>query len=183
MQYFNVGWSLNKVGVSVTTDQNHPPWPGIIVTTYMSYLTTGSPSKECGTNKILPTRRIQERFKMRGETYVHLSYQPPRMFLTGIHLDWVMHTSLGRTLSQMIVSRLSLETNPITIKPETENNSTEQFSWVPLPSYSPRRFPFPIKSLALSAPVSPQIIHFQMLDKSPLLGCRRGPHSFNLRIK
>lgn len=59
---------MNKVGVSGTTDQNHPPWPGIIVTTFMSYLRTGSPSKECGTNKILPTGRIQERFKRREET-------------------------------------------------------------------------------------------------------------------
>lgn len=80
MQYFNVGYSLNKVGVSGTTDQNHPPWPGIIVTTFMSYLRTGSPSKECGTNKILPTGRIQERFKRREETPVHLYYQLPRIF-------------------------------------------------------------------------------------------------------
>ena len=30
--------------------------------------------------------------------------------------------------------------------------------------------PFPIKSLALSAHVSPQTIHFRVLDKSPLSG-------------
>lgn len=69
---------MNKVSVSGTTDQNHPPWPGIIVTTYMSYFTTGSPGKECGTNKTLPTERIQERFKRREETSVqNLSHWNP----------------------------------------------------------------------------------------------------------
>ena len=37
------------------------------------------------------------------------------------------------------------------------------------------RRPFPIKSLALSACVSPQIIHFWVLDKSPLLGLEGVP--------
>ena len=38
---------------------------------------------------------------------------------------------------------------------------------------------FPIKSLALSAYVSPQTIHFQVLDKSPLSGPGRGAPSCN----
>ena len=37
------------------------------------------------------------------------------------------------------------ETNPITIKPETASHAAEQFSWVPLPSYSPPGCPFSIK--------------------------------------
>ena len=37
--------------------------------------------------------------------------------------------------------------------------------------------PFPIKSLALSAHVSPWTIHFWVLDKSPVLGPGRGPPS------
>ena len=36
----------------------------------------------------------------------------------------------------------------------------EQFSWVPLPYCSPPGCPFPIKSLALSAHVSPHTVHF-----------------------
>ena len=52
---------------------------------------------------------------------------------------------------------------------------TELFSWVPLPPCSPPGHPFPIKSLALSAHVSPQTINFQVLDKSPVLGPGRGP--------
>ena len=55
----------------------------------------------------------------------------------------------------------------------------EQFSWVPLPCCSPPGCPFPIKSLALSAHVSPQTIHFWVLDKSPFLGPGSGPPSCN----
>ena len=47
-------------------------------------------------------------------------------------------------------------------------------SWAPLPYCSPPRSPFPIKSLALSACVSPWTIHFQVLGKSPLSDRRRG---------
>ena len=71
------------------------------------------------------------------------------------------------------------ETNPITIKPETLIHAAEQFSWVPLPYCSPAGCPFPIKSLALSAHVSPRTIHFRVLDKSPVLGPGRGPPSCN----
>ena len=71
------------------------------------------------------------------------------------------------------------ETNPITIKPETVSQAAELFSWVPLPSCSPPGCPFPIKSLALSAHMSPQTIHFQVLDKSPVSGPERDPPSCN----
>ena len=72
------------------------------------------------------------------------------------------------------------ETNPITIKPETASHVTELLSWVPLPCCSPPRRPFPIKSLALSADVSPRTIHFRELDKSPVSGPGRGPPSCNI---
>ena len=52
---------------------------------------------------------------------------------------------------------------------------TKLFSWVPLPYCSPPGFPFPIKSLALSADVSPPTIHFHVLDKSLVSGLGRGP--------
>ena len=73
----------------------------------------------------------------------------------------------------------NLETNRITIKPETASHVAELFSWVPLLYCSPPRCPFPIKSLALSAHVSPRIIHFRVLDKSPVSGPGRGPPSCN----
>ena len=71
------------------------------------------------------------------------------------------------------------ETNPITIKPETASHIAELFSWVPLPYCSPPGCPFPIKSLALSAHVSPWTIHFRVLDKNPVLGPGRGLPSCN----
>ena len=75
------------------------------------------------------------------------------------------------------------ETNPTTIKPETASHKAEKFSWVPLPYCSPPGRPFPIKSLALSAHVSLQTIHFWALDKSPLLGPGRGPSSCNIFMR
>ena len=75
------------------------------------------------------------------------------------------------------MARDNLEAHSITIKPRTSSHVVEQFSWVLLPSCSPPRHPFPIKSLALSACVSPWTIHFLVLDKSPLSGPRRGPTS------
>ena len=48
----------------------------------------------------------------------------------------------------------------------------KQFSWVPLPCYSPPRLP--VKPFALSVCVSPQTIFFWVLDKSPFLGPRSG---------
>ena len=71
------------------------------------------------------------------------------------------------------------EINPIIIKPETSSHVAELFSWVPLPYCSLPGCPFPIKSLALSAHVSPRTIHFQVLDKSPVSGPVRGPPSCN----
>ena len=55
----------------------------------------------------------------------------------------------------------------------------EQFSWVPLPYCSPPGCFFPIKSLALSAHVSPRTINFRALDKSPVSGPGRGSSSCN----
>ena len=42
----------------------------------------------------------------------------------------------------------------------------ERFSWVPSSYCSPPGCPFPTKSLALSALVSPWTIHFQVLDRA-----------------
>ena len=60
------------------------------------------------------------------------------------------------------MTELKLETTVLLGDPEHGNRGVVSCS---LPM-----FPFPIKSLALSAYVSPQTIYFQGLDKSPLLG-------------
>ena len=82
------------------------------------------------------------------------------------------------------LARDNLETNPITIKSKTARHVAEQCSWVPFPYCSQPGHPFPIKSLALSGHVSPQTIHFWLLDKSPVSGPGRGPpscHTTSLR--
>ena len=105
----------------------------------------------------------------------------PRISLASIHLGWVMRAPPGKTEFEWL-SKDHPETNPITMKPKTVSHVAEQFSWVPLPYCSPPGCPFQIKSLALSADVSPRTIHFRVLDKSPLLGPGRGPPSCNKGI-
>ena len=63
-------------------------------------------------------------------------------------------------LASILADKDNLETNPITIKPETASLVAEQSSWVPSLSCSAPRCPFPIKSRALEAHVSPWTIHF-----------------------
>ena len=75
------------------------------------------------------------------------------------------------------LARDNLETHPTATKPETGSQVVEQFSQVPVPSCSPTGYPFPIRSLALSAHVSLWTFHFWVLDKSLLLGPGRDPHS------
>ena len=67
---------------------------------------------------------------------------------------------------------------PTLDNPKIVSHAAEQF-WVPLPYCSLPGCPFPIKSLGLPAHVSPQTIHFRVLDKSPVLGPRKGPPSYN----
>ena len=140
----------------------------------MSYLTIGGPGKECGTNKLPPTRRVMERSK--GDTACPSTSQNP----SRLHPSWLSDACATRKDSEFEwLSKDHPETNPITIKPKTSSHAAQQFPWVPLPYCSPPGCPFPIKSLALSTPVSPRTIHFQVLDKSPVLGPGRGPPSCN----
>ena len=75
------------------------------------------------------------------------------------------------------------ETNPITIKLETASHVAEQFSWVPLPYCSPSRCPFPIKSLALSAHVSPQTIHFRVRQEPSFRPWKGSPFLQQIHIQ
>ena len=102
---------------------------------------------------------------------------PPRILLCGIQLGWTRRAHRKETESEWLAK--NPETNPITIKPETANHVAGLFSWVPLLYCSPPGCPFPIKSLALSAHVSPWAVHFWVLDKSPVSGPGRGPPSCN----
>ena len=132
---------------------------------------TGGSGKEHGTNKPPPTIRVQERSK--GDTTCPITSQNPLW-----HQSWLNKACTTRKDSESEwLAKDNPETNPITIKPMTSSHVAELFSWVPLPSCSPPGCPFPIKSLALSARVSPRKIRFLVLDKSPVSGPGRGPPS------
>ena len=141
----------------------------------MSCFMTGGPGKKHETNKPPPTGRVQERSK--GDTTCRTTSQNPSLW----HPSWLNKACSTRKDSESEwLAQDNPETNPITIKPEThKTHMAELFSWFPLPSWSPPRCPFPIKSLALSVHVSPQTIHFRVLDKSPVSGLGRGPPSCN----
>ena len=125
------------------------------ITICMNCFTTGGPGKEHGINKPPPTERSKEREDTRP--YVLPASQNP----SHRHPSWLnkAHTTRKGSESERLIKD-NQETNPITIKPETSSHVTKQFSWVPLPFCSPPGRPFPIKSLALSAHVSPRTLHF-----------------------
>ena len=158
------------------TDWNRPPCPGTIVTIYMSYFITGGPGKERGTTKPSPIRSVGK-----GQKEMPRVLPPPRILLPGMHLGLSSVCTIRKDSESEWLARENSETNPITIKPETASHKAEQFSLVPWPYTSPPRCPFPIKPLALSAHVSPQTIDFQVLDKSELLGPRRGLSGRNIK--
>ena len=118
------------------------------------FFTTGGPGKEQGTNKPPPTRRVRERSKG-DNTYLTTSQNPSLWHPSWLNKVW---TTRKDSESERL-AKDNLETNTINIKPKTASHVTEQFSWVPLPYCSPPGCPFPIKSLALSAHVSPWTIH------------------------
>ena len=112
----------------------------------------------------------------KGNTTCPTTSQNPSLW----HPSWLNKACTTRKDSESEwLAKDNLETNPITIKPETKSHVTELFSWVPLPYCSPPRCPLPKKSLALPAHVSPRTIHFWVLDKSPVSGPERGPPSCN----
>ena len=130
--------------------------------------------KEHRTNKPPPTGRVQERSK--GDTTCLTPSQNPPCW----HPSWLSDACTTRKDSESgKLTKDTLETNPITIKPESVSPVAKQSSWVPSPCCSPPRRPLMIKSLALSAHVSSRTIHFRVLDKIPLPGPGTGPLSCN----
>ena len=93
-------------------------------------------------------------------------FQGPKLGSCLILRNELSEETHALTKREILLAKDNLETNPITIKPKTSSHVAELSSWVPLPYCSPPRCPFPIKSLALLALVSPRTIHFQVLDKS-----------------
>ena len=145
------------------TDWNHPPWPGTIVTIHVNYFTTGGPNKEHGRVQPSPTQRVGEMSE--GDATCPATSQNPSLW----HPCWL--SSAYDTRKDPESERLAKdnqETNPIPIKPETAGHTGEQFSWVPLPSCSPPRHPFPIKSCHVSTCVSSEHLYLSVRQGSTL---------------
>ena len=107
-----------------------------------------------------------------------MSYHLPEPFLLESIL--LRDASItGKGPESECLARGNPETTLITVKPQTASHIAEQSSWVPLPRCSLPGRPFPKRSLALSARVSPRTIHFRVLDKSPLLAVEGIPPSCN----
>ena len=139
---------------------------------------TGGPGKEHRPNKPPPTnRKSSGKVKRRHHMSDHL---PESFCLASIWLNKACTTR--KDSDSEWLPKDNPETNPITIKPKTESHMAEQLSWLPLPYCSPPGCPFPIKSLALSAYVSPWTSHFWELNESPVLGPGRSPSSCNITL-
>ena len=134
----------------------------------MSCFTTGGLGKEPGTEKPPPTGRGQERSKW-DTTCSTISQNPSLWHPSGLNKAC---TTRKDSESEWF-AKDNPETNPITIKPETASHVAELFSWVPLPSCSPPGCLFPIKSLALSAHVSPRD-SFLSVRQEPSFGFWKG---------
>ena len=155
-----------------------PPWPETTITIGMSYFTTRDLGKEHGINKPPLTRWIWEGSK--GDTTCPTISQN----LSHWHPSWLSNACSTREEGPWIRKIGQRQPGNWSHRHKTSDFKKEGRA-VLLGSVNlllSGRRPFPIKSLALSACVSPQIIHFWVLDKSPLLGPGRGPLSFNKGI-
>ena len=138
-----------------------------------SYFTTGGPGKENRTSKPPPTGSLGK-VKRRH----HMSDHVPNPYCW--HPSWLSNAKWAtrKDSQSKWLAKDNLEINPITVKPQTASQVAEQFSWVPFLLLSGKAA-FPIKSFAFSARVPPQTITLPVLDKSPLLGPRRGSSPYN----
>ena len=140
----------------------------------MTCFTTGGPGKKHRTNKPPPTRRVLERSK--GDTTCPTTSQNPSHWPP----SWLSEACTTRKDSdQNDWRKTTWKLIPAPYNPGLQSHVKEQFSWVPLPCCSPPGGPFPIKSLALSAHMSPRTIHFRVLGKSSVSGPGRGPSFSN----
>ena len=123
-----------------------------------------------------------EEFRKGQKETLHV-WPPPRILLSGFHLGWTRLAPPGRTLSQNDWLKTTRKLIPSSLNPRHQAMWQSCSSGFPYPTaLHLGALPFPIKSLALSAHVSPRTIHFWVLDKSPVLGPGRVPPSFNNSI-
>ena len=138
----------------------------------MNYLTTGGTGKELRTSTLPPTGRILERSKEERGTssYVLQTSQNSPRWNPSLLND---ARATRKNSESERLARGNLETNPITVKPETASLVAEQFSCVLLTCCCLPRHPFPVKSLALSVCFFSHK-SFLSIRKEPTLGPWKG---------
>ena len=124
-------------------DWTHPPWSGTMKPCVRVILQ----QEVLVRNMELTSHRQLEEFGKGQKETPHVlpaSQNPP-------HWDhsWLSNAQATRKNPKSgWLAGDKLETNPMTIKPETAGHMAEQSSWAPWPSCSLLRHPFPTKSLA-----------------------------------
>ena len=122
---------VQSTTVTETTNWNHPPWPGTIVTTCLSFIKQNILVQ----NEELVSYHQLEEFekdqKERGDSrpYILPASQNPSCW----NPSWLSNACTNRKDPESEwLARDNSETNPATIKPQTVNHVADQFSWVPL---------------------------------------------------
>ena len=138
----------------------------------MSWFIAGGPGKEHRTNRLPPTRRVQERSK-EDITCSITSQNPSRWFPS-----WLSNACATRKDWVRMIGQRTRKLIPSPQNPRLRATWKSSSPGFPYPiTLHPGTFSNKILFLALSAGVSPQIIHLRVLDRSPLLGPGRGPPS------
>ena len=150
-----------------TSDQSYPPWPGWMVTTLLSYLTTGGLCKEWGTNKLPLTWRIWKRSE--GES----RYQS--LCATIWNPSWLSDTHTTRKDPESgWLAEVNLEANSIAAKPEAANHTSRAVLLGSLALPLSAEAPLPSKvSCCVSTCVSSGNL-FPSARQEPILGPWKG---------
>ena len=129
---------------------------------------TGGPGTEQGTNEAPPNGKVK--------WWHHLSDHLPESFsMTSILDEQCVHHQKGLWVRMIEQRQLRNKSHHHKTRDNEPRGRVVLLGFLTLLLSS--RAPFPIKSLALSAHVSTQTIHFWVLEKSPLLGPGRDPPS------
>ena len=156
-----------------TTDGNNTPWPGMTATTCMSI----SQQEVLVRNTELASYHQPEDFGKGQMEWGAASacVLPVSQNPSYWNPSWLNDVCATKDSESEWLTRKSLKTHSIPVKPKTVSHAAEQFSWVPLPCCALPRCPFPTVSCSVSTCVSSDN-SFLSARKEPSLGLwKRSP--------